>query len=98
MLLVKSEYKTFTGKLDIALLPSHNHSMIILKYNKKLIGIEIKSGRWVGATTFNQIERYLFDVDQLLIVRVPTEDVVIVDRGMIERTLLNGLWYLEAKN
>jgi hypothetical protein len=94
-LLVKSEHSISTGKLDIALLPPLN--IIVLKYDRIVVGIEIKSGSWVGATTFNQIERYLFDVDYLLIVRIPTKDVVLIDRSLVESTLSKDLMYLEQK-
>jgi hypothetical protein len=73
---VKSEHSTTIGKLDIAVLGNK----IELRYNRKIIAIEIKTGETVNSGLFNQIQRYLTGVDLLLIVRIPSNDVVPIDR------------------
>jgi hypothetical protein len=75
---VKSNHSRSTGTLDIAF-----ENIIVLKFKRKTIGIEIKSGIWADAKTFNQIQRYLLNVERLLVVRFPTEDVVMIDTAPI---------------
>ncbi len=81
---VKSEHRTTIGKLDIAVLGSK----IELKYDRKIIAIEIKTGETVSSELFNQIQRYLTGIDLLLIVRLPSNDVVPIDTSPIKDVLV----------
>ena len=82
---VRSEYSLSNGKLNILILQTQNNK-IQIRYKTKTIAIEIKSGKTVDSKTFFQIERYLADTDVLIMVRVPTQDVVPIhsDRTMNE--------------
>jgi hypothetical protein len=71
---------------------------IRLKYGRRLIAIEIKTGRWVDSSLFNQIERYLLELDVLIVVRVPTEDVVAIDSAPLEDILEKNLNILIRKS
>jgi hypothetical protein len=81
---INSEYETSTGKIDVVVLPDK----IILIYNSKIIGIEIKSGKSINLF---QIERYLDEKDILLIVRVPTREVIAINslplRGVLAKNM-----------
>jgi hypothetical protein len=90
---VKSEHSTTIGKLDIAVLGNK----IELRYNRKIIAIEIKTGETVNSGLFNQIQRYLTGVDLLLIVRIPSNDVVPIDTTMIKDNLVNEVNLLARK-
>jgi hypothetical protein len=90
---VKSEHRTTIGKLDIAVLGSK----IELRYNRKIIAIEIKTGETVKSELFNQIQRYLTGVDLLLIVRIPSNDVVPIDTAVIKDVLVNEVNLLTRK-
>jgi hypothetical protein len=90
---VKSEHKTTIGKLDIAVIGSK----IELRYNRKIIAIEIKTGETVNSGLFNQILRYLTGVDLLIIVRIPSNDVVPIDTAMIKDVLVNEVNLLTRK-
>jgi hypothetical protein len=90
---VKSEHRTTIGKLDIAVLGRK----IELRYNRKIIAIEIKTGETVNSGLFNQIQRYLTGVDLLLIVRIPSNDVVPIDAAMIRDILVNEVNLLARK-
>src|SRR5206468_12863955 len=57
---LSSEYSIPTGKLDIAIFPN---SQLFLKFDNKVIGIEVKSGKWTDASIFYQIERYVLYCD-----------------------------------
>jgi hypothetical protein len=56
----------------IAMLPDNR---IVFKYNKKVIGIEIKSGKTFDTKNIFQIERYMIDCDLMLVIRVFYGDV-----------------------
>jgi hypothetical protein len=90
---VKSEHRTTIGKLDIAVLGSK----IELKYDRKIIAIEIKTGETVSSELFNQIQRYLTGIDLLLIVRIPSNDVVPIDTSPIKDVLVNEVNLLTRK-
>jgi hypothetical protein len=70
---------------------------IILEYGRKNIAIEIKTGHSVKSDHFNQIERYLIDVDVLVRIRVPTEDVVVIYNTFIKDVLIKDLARLTRK-
>jgi hypothetical protein len=91
---VSSEHSVPYGKLDIVIMPG---SKIILKYNKRVIAIELKSGKSADAKMLYQIERYLPDCDILLFVRIPTEEVTLINRHTIETILKKGLSRLNRK-
>jgi hypothetical protein len=81
---IKSEHKVSNGKFDIAIF----YDKIILKYHKKIICVEIKSGKSIDLF---QIERYLYECDLLVIVRVPTQDVTIIHHTNIVNELKAGI-------
>ena len=54
---------------------------IILKDGLKVLTIEIKSGKSIDIF---QVERYLIDSDVLLLIRVPTEEVITIDSAFIK--------------
>lgn len=92
-LLVSSEHVISTGKLDIAILPDNSIAMlpdnrIVFKYNKKVIGIEIKSGKTFDVKNIFQIERYMIDCDLLLVIRVLDRDVFRIDTSSIKDNVL----------
>ncbi len=91
---VSSEHSVPNGKLDIVIMPG---SKIILKYNKRIIAIELKSGKTADAKMLYQIERYLPDCDVLLFVRVPTEEVTLIYRDTVETNLIEGISRLSRK-
>lgn len=92
---VKSEDFVSYGKLDIGI--QFDNMRIILEYGRKSIAIEIKAGHSVSSNHFNQIERYLFDVDVLIIIRVPAEDVVVIYNTFIKDDLIKGMARLTRK-
>jgi hypothetical protein len=94
---VKSEYNLSNGKLDIIILQIRNNDALQLKYKTKTIAIEIKSGKTVDSKLFCQIERYLMDTDVLLMVRVPTQDVVAIHSDRIENELIEDVSLLIKK-
>ena len=91
---ITSEHATPTGKLDIVI---EQGSKITLKYNKKVIAIELKSGKTADASMLCQVERYLPDCDILLFIRIPTEEVTMIEREPIEKNLIEGLSRLNRK-
>jgi hypothetical protein len=92
---VKSEDFVSYGKLDIGI--QFDNMRIILEYGRKNIAIEIKTGYSVKSDHFNQIERYLIDVDVLIRIRVPTEDVVVLYNTFIKDKLIKDLTKLTRK-
>lgn len=84
LLTISSEHTIKTGKLDIAIFPDR----ILLKSNNKNIAIEIKSGKSIDLF---QIERYLFESDILIVIRVPTQDVFCVDALIPENELIRSI-------
>lgn len=94
LILVSSEHGIINGKLDVAVFPDK----IRLKYGRRLIAIEIKTGRWVDSSLFNQIERYLSELDVLIVVRVSTEDVVAIESAPLRDILAKNLDILTRKS
>jgi len=91
---VSSEHIVPNGKLDIVIKPG---SKIILKYNKRTIAIELKSGKTADASMLFQIERYLPDCDVLIFVRIPTEEVTLIEAKSIEPDLAESMSRLNRK-
>jgi hypothetical protein len=81
---IKSEHKINNGTLDIVIL----YDKIILNYHEKSLCIEIKSGRSIDLF---QIERYLYESYVLIVVRVPTRDVVPIHQTNIAGELIAGI-------
>lgn len=92
---VKSEDFVSYGKLDIGI--QFDNMRIIFEYGRKNIAIEIKTGHSVKSDHFSQIERYLVDVDVLIRIRVPTEDVVVIYNTFIKDVLIKDLTRLTRK-
>jgi hypothetical protein len=91
---VKSEHNLSNGKFDpLQIL----YDKIQIQYKTKTIAIEIKSGKTVNSKIFFQIERYLVDTDVLLMVRVPTQDVVPIHSDEIMNELIEDLSLLRRK-
>jgi hypothetical protein len=95
LITVSSEHIVPNGKLDISIIPAG--SKIILKYNKKVIAIELKSGKSADAGMLFQIERYLPDCDVLIFVRILTEEVTLIERRTIENNLTESMSRLNRK-
>lgn len=91
---ISSEHSVPNGKLDIVIMPG---SKIILKYNKRVIAIELKSGKSADAKMLYQIERYLPECDILLFVRIPTEEVTLIYRDSVETNLKKSILLLNRK-
>ena len=92
---VKSEYSLSNGKFNIIL--QILFDKIQIQYKTKTIAIEIKSGKTVNSKIFCQIERYLVDADVLLMVRVPTQDVVSIHNDRIINELIEDISLLRRK-
>jgi hypothetical protein len=75
------EQVTSVGKLDVGIADRK----ILVSNGNKTIGIEIKSGK--GGVDLFQLVRYLFEVDKLLVARVATADVAIIERSDIANQL-----------
>ena len=93
---IRSEYSLSNGKLDILILQTQNNK-IQIKYKTKTIAIEIKSGKTIDSKIFCQIERYLTDTDVLIMVRVPTQDVVPIHKNIIINELIEDISLLKRK-
>lgn len=91
---ISAEHNVPNGKLDIVIMPG---SKIILKYNKRVIAIELKSGKSADASMLYQIERYLPDCDMLLFVRIITEEVTLINRNSVENSLVESIARLNHK-
>jgi hypothetical protein len=92
-LLISSEHAISTGKLDIAILPENSLAIlpdnrIVFKYDKKVIGVEIKSGKTFDTKNMFQIERYMIDCDLVLVIRVVYGDVFRIDTSSIKDNIL----------
>jgi hypothetical protein len=81
---IKSEHKINNGTLDIVIL----YDKIILNYHEKSICIEVKSGRSIDLF---QIERYLYESYVLIVVRVPTRNVVPIHQTNIAGELVASI-------
>ena len=84
LMTVKSEHKINNGTLDIAI----TYDKILVNYHEKTICIEIKSGQSIDLF---QIERYLYESNLLIVVRVPTRDVVPIHQQNIASELITGI-------
>lgn len=84
LMTVKSEHKINNGTLDIVI----SYDKILLNYHEKTICIEIKSEQSIDLF---QIERYLYESYLLIVVRVPTRDVVPIHQANIANELITGI-------
>ena len=87
---ISSEHKINNGTADISI----SSDPIIRLNNGKKVGIEVKSGRSIDLF---QIERYLYELDVLLVVRVPTKDVVRISQKDIAQELDKNILLLTEK-
>jgi hypothetical protein len=94
-LIVKSEHSLSTGKQDIFLLPAN--SLIVLSHNRKRIGIEIKSGKTFDTKNVLQLERYIIECDLLIVIRVPYEQVDVIETSITETATIKNLSLLSRK-
>jgi len=102
-LLVSAEHVISTGKLDIAVLPDNSIAIlpdnrIVFKCNRRVIGLEIKSGKTFEPKHIFQIERYMIDCDLMLVIRVVYGHVFRIDASSIKDDVLNkGIALLTRK-
>lgn len=87
---ISSEHKINNGTADISI----SSDPIIRLNNGKRVGIEVKSGKSIDLF---QIERYLYELDVLLVVRVPTRDVVKISQKDIAQELNTNILLLTEK-
>jgi hypothetical protein len=87
---ISSEHKINNGTADISI----SSDPIIRLSNGKKVGIEVKSGKSIDLF---QIERYLYELDVLLVVRVPTRDVVKISQKDIAEELNTNILSLTDK-
>jgi hypothetical protein len=87
---ISSEAKINNGTADISI----SSDQIIRLNNGKRIGIEVKSGQSIDLF---QIERYLYELDVLLVVRVPTRHVVKISQKDIAEVLNKNVLLLIEK-
>jgi hypothetical protein len=87
---ISSEHKINNGTVDILI----SSDKLIRLNNGKRIGIEVKSGQKIDLF---QIERYLYELDVLLVVRVPTRDVVKISQKDISQELNKNILSLTEK-
>jgi hypothetical protein len=71
---VKSEHDYSNGKLDLSI----EDNRIVINHQNRKIGVEVKSGTYFDKSSLNQVIRYLFDVDVLVFVRVPMQQVDVI--------------------
>jgi hypothetical protein len=83
-LAVSSEEKIDNGTIDICI---YSDKIICINKEKKTVGIEVKSGRTIDLF---QIERYLCQLDVLIVVRVPTQEVTKISQKDIIQELTNN--------
>jgi hypothetical protein len=83
-LAVSSEEKIDNGTIDICI---YSDKIICINKEKKRVGIEVKSGRSIDLF---QIERYLCQLDILIVVRVPTQEVTKISQKDITQELTNN--------
>lgn len=88
---VTSEQCIPTGRLDISITPQNK---ILLLNNKRKIAIEIKTG--MNMDLF-QVERYMIESDLLIIIRVPTEEVVSINSSQFRTELIKSISTLTRK-
>jgi hypothetical protein len=83
-LAVSSEEKIDNDTIDICI---YSDKIICINKEKKRVGIEVKSGRRIDLF---QIERYLCQLDILIVVRVPTQEVTKISQKDITQELINS--------
>ena len=83
-LAVSSEEKIDNGTIDICI---YSDKIICINKEKKRVGIEVKSGRTIDLF---QIERYLCQLDILIVVRVPTQEVTKISQNDIAKELIHN--------
>jgi hypothetical protein len=83
-LAVSSEEKIDNGTIDICI---YSDKIICINKEKKRVGIEVKSGRSIDLF---QIERYLCQLDVLIVVRVPTQEVTKILQKDITQELIDN--------
>jgi hypothetical protein len=83
-LAISSEEKIDNGTIDICI---SSDKIICIDKEKKRVGIEVKSGRTIDLF---QIERYLCQLDILIVVRVPTQEVTKISQKDITQELINN--------
>jgi hypothetical protein len=88
---ISSEHKINNGTADISI----SSDQIIRLNTGKKVGIEVKSGKSIDLF---QIERYLYELDVLLVVRVPTRDVVKISQKDIAEVLNKNILLLTEKD
>lgn len=84
LMTIKSEHMVNNGTLDIMI----TYDRILLNYHEKTICVEIKSGQSIDLF---QIERYLYESYILIVVRIPTRDVVSIHQKSIACELETGI-------
>jgi hypothetical protein len=87
---IKSEHKVLNGKIDVVVLPDK----VVIRHGKRVIAFEIKSGKSISLF---QIERYLFESDIVVVIRVPTQDVAVINSQLIKRSLTKTAASLSRK-
>lgn len=92
---VRSEDFASFGRLDIGI--QFDNMRIVLGYGRKNIAIEIKTGNSVKSDHFFQVDRYLIDVDVLIRIRIPTEDVAVICNTFIRDVQIRNLVRLIRK-
>jgi hypothetical protein len=83
-LAITSEEKIDNGTIDICI---YSDKIICINKEKKRVGIDVKSGRTIDLF---QIERYLCQLDILIVVRVPTQEVTKISQKDITQELINN--------
>jgi hypothetical protein len=80
-LAVSSEEKIDNGTIDICI---SSDKIICINKKEKRVGIEVKSGRSIDLF---QIERYLCQLDILIVVRLPTQEVTRISQDDVTHEL-----------
>ena len=78
----------FTRRINVIVDIVIQSEKIVLNYHEKTIFIEIKSGQSIDLF---QIERYLYESDVLVIVRVPTREVVVLHQSKLGDDLVKNI-------
>ena len=78
----------FTQRINVIVDIVIQSEKIVVNYHEKTIFIEIKSGQSIDLF---QIERYLYESDVLVIVRVPTREVVVLHQSKLGDDLVKNI-------
>ncbi len=92
---IRSEDFASFGRLDIGI--QFDNMRIVLGYGRNNIAIEIKTGNSIKSDHFFQVDRYLIDVDVLIRIRIPTEDVAVICNTFIREVQIRNLARLIRK-